>query len=175
MWFANVEFLCDSGLWALKFRVIWHIMSLHYWIAFWEKNNYRESENKKPKLLMFLFIFPMRLIWVLRILRLVQCCNNFLCQATTSAPLERSALWVSAWERNIDLAPECHGWPTSSDSQKKTCGSLKAKGVFNFEAELIRMIRTATRHDGIQPATLCKIGRNQAPRPWSGLPAIPGW
>ena len=120
--------------------------------CFLGKNNYRESENKKPKLLMFLFIFPMRLIWVLRILRLVQCCNNFLCQATTSAPLERSALWVSAWERNIDLAPECHGWPTSSDSQKKTCGSLKAKGVFNFEAELIRMIRTATRHDGIQPA-----------------------
>ena len=68
---------------------------------------------------MFLFIFPMRLIWVLRVLRLVHCCNNFLRRATTSAPLERSAFWVSAWEKNIDLAPECHGWPTSSDSQKK--------------------------------------------------------
>jgi len=87
--------------------------------CFLGKNNYRESENKKPKPLMFLFIFPMRLIWVLRILRLVQCCNTFLCQATTSAPLERSAFWVSAWEKNIDLAPECHGWPTSSDSKKK--------------------------------------------------------
>lgn len=97
---------------------------------------------------MFLFIFPMRLIWVLRVLRLVHCCNNFLRRATTSAPLERSAFWVSAWEKNIDLAPECHGWPTSSDSQKKNCGSLKAKG----EAELIRMIRTSTPHDGIQPA-----------------------
>lgn len=36
--------------------------------------------------------------------------------------------------------------------KKKNCGSLKAKGVFNFEAELIRMIRTGTPHDGIQPA-----------------------
>ena len=87
--------------------------------CFLGKKNYRESENKKPKLLMFLFIFPMRLIWVLRVLRLVHCCNNFLRRATTSAPLERSAFWVSAWEKNIDLAPECHGWPTSSDSQKK--------------------------------------------------------
>lgn len=32
--------------------------------------------------------------------------------------------------------------------KKKNCGSLKAKG----EAELIRMIRTSTPHDGIQPA-----------------------